>query len=144
MKFNELKEGKIYTHESNGLRFKIVNGVLYDYPNNEWKYSLYSYNYLMEQEWEEVEPLSVNFETAFRDSEYVRLTKEGTDSLRGKRVESDYMMSLVMTMIGGTPVKTTECLYVLSYFYRNDRRRLERLLSRRIFICEVKNNGKQD
>ena len=52
MKFNELQEGKIYTHESNGLRFKIVNGVLYDYPNNEWKNSLYSYNNLMEHEWE--------------------------------------------------------------------------------------------
>ena len=136
MKFNELKEGKIYTYEPDGLRFKIVDGVLYDYSNNEWKYSLYSYNYLMKQEWEEVKPLPVNFETAFRDSEYVKLTKEGIDYLKGRKVESDYMMSLVMTMIGATPVKITECLYVLSYFYRNDRRRLEGILNRKIFICK--------
>ena len=136
MKFNELQEGKIYIYEHDGLRFKIIDGILYDYSNNEWKYSNFSYNCLMEKEWEEVEPLPVNFETAFRNSEYVRLTKEGTDSLRGKRVESDYMMSLVTTMIGGTPVKSTECLYVLSYFYRNNRRELERILNRKIFICK--------
>ena len=133
MKFKELKEGKIYTYEPDGLRFRIVDGVLYDYSNNEWKYNNFSYNYLMEKEWEEVESLPVNFETAFRDSEYVRLTKEGIDSLRGKNYGE--LLGYYMRLNNGETIETTKCLSVLSFAFKNTRE-LEKVLNRKIFICK--------